>query len=675
MSGVLLGGGELRRIRAPWIVAGLVVGALARVVIPAGPPEKTHHVRLTIVATGKKNPAASASEVWVFGLFDADGDRLVAPTAFTRTGAWAVRDGVVVSHEHQPATLSWDGALPGAVELRLLSHPWSGVVRVESRGGTQRLDLYAPTEGVKRLRLVGGRPRAWWTQALLEGAMIVTLGALALVLLLWLASRPAKAPPAPVSRWAWAAFAVPCALVWTIYLLAFWPGAMTSDSFDQWAQIISGRFNDWHCFTHTAFLWLMTRVWMSPAPVVGAQIIALSAVTGWILARFSTLGMPRPLAWVLCGLFAVIPGTSIVLVLWKDVPHSIAVLALTMLVLDVVSSGGECLRRWSKLLLLGTVATLMALLRSNAPLAAFGTLALLVLGYRRQWRGLALTLALSVGVWWGLRQIVFPGLGVGPAAPKLTWWYAHQIAAQVAGGTPVTPEEKDVLRRMVPDRDGVLSYDPYRIDATVFDGHFRTGVLLEPGPLRRLWWTLLRRNPSVSVRHWVKASQSVWRVTHPPGMHLATIPLGRDGEGHMKTIFGGEILERIVPPALLRTGSVPVTSPMVPSLTMPVGTWLMASAVPAWSWLCWGSGLYLYVAIGGGVLAAVRTRTWTYLLVLAPVCLTALGLALFAVSSEFRFVSPIFMVGMLFGPFLLWVPRSPPASPDQNLAATSSTPQ
>jgi len=61
--------------------------------------------------------------------------------------------------------------------------------------------------------------------------------------------------------------------------------------------------------------------------------------------------------------------------------------------------------------------------------------------------------------------------------------------------------------------------------------------------------------------------------------------------------------------------------------------------------------------------------------VLAPVCLTALGLVLFAVSSEFRFLSPIFMVGMLFGPFLLWVPRSPPASPDQNLAATSSTPQ
>src|SRR5439155_2232823 len=330
------------------------------------------------------------------------------------------------------------------------------MVRVESRGGTRQLDLYAATERMKKLSLRGGRPRVWWEQALLETAMVVSLGVLALVLTLWLVSRPRKAPPTPVSRWAWAAFAVPCALIWTTYLLAFWPGAMTSDTFDQWAQIISGRFNDWHCFTHTAFLWLMTRIWMSPAPVVVVQIIALSAVTGWILARFCTLGMPAPMAWALSGLFAVIPGSSIVLVLWKDVPHSIAVLALTMLVLNVVSSGGECLRRWSSLLLLGIVATLMALLRSNAPLAAFGTLVLLLLGYRRQWRGLALTLALSIGVWWGLRQIVFPGLGVSPAAPKLPWWYAHQIAAQVASGTAVTSDEKEVLRRMVPDRDGAL---------------------------------------------------------------------------------------------------------------------------------------------------------------------------------------------------------------------------
>ena len=39
-----------------------------------------------------------------------------------------------------------------------------------------------------------------------------------------------------------------------------------------------------------------------------------------------------------------------------------------------------------------------------------------------------------------------------------------------------------------------------------------------------------------------------------------------------------------------------------------------------------------------------------------PAVLAFQGLLVFAVSSEFRFVAPIFMVGMLFGPFLLLVP-------------------
>jgi len=51
-----------------------------------------------------------------------------------------------------------------------------------------------------------------------------------------------------------------------------------------------------------------------------------------------------------------------------------------------------------------------------------------------------------------------------------------------------------------------------------------------------------------------------------------------------------------------------------------------------------------------------RTDSTLSLGLVALAGLTALGLLVFAVSSEFRFVAPIFMVGMLFGPFLLLVP-------------------
>jgi len=103
----------------------------------------------------------------------------------------------------------------------------------------------------------------------------------------------------------------------------------------------------------------------------------------------------------------------------------------------------------------------------------------------------------------------------------------------------------------------------------------------------------------------------------------------------------------------------PSTSPKIPVLVAPVSGWLIASGEPRWSWLFWGAPLFLYLAIAGALVCAVRTRTWAYLLVVAPCLLTALGLLVFAVSSEFRFVAPIFMVGMLFGPFLLLVPARP----------------
>ena len=100
----------------------------------------------------------------------------------------------------------------------------------------------------------------------------------------------------------------------------------------------------------------------------------------------------------------------------------------------------------------------------------------------------------------------------------------------------------------------------------------------------------------------------------------------------------------------------PSTNSKIPLLLAPVSGWLMASGEPRWSWLFWGAPLFLHLTIAGALVCAVRTQDWAYLLVVAPTVLTAIGLFAFAVSSEFRFVAPIFMVGILFGPFLLLVP-------------------
>ncbi|TMA48311.1 MAG: hypothetical protein E6J81_06085 [Deltaproteobacteria bacterium] len=644
------------RSQCRWAIASLAIGAVLRLVIPVCPAAWSTRHRLEVVATGERNEAAKATEVWTYGIFDDEGNCLVPPTTLERRGDWSLRGETIVSHGQQPAGLRWEGVLTRDLSLRLLSHPWSGVVEVAWDGRQRRLDLYADSDGIRSVRLPVRRSLSIPDRILLEACTVASLAFSVLVLGAWLVHRRGATVRPAASTWAWAGFAAPCLAVWALYLLVLWPGAMTSDTFDQWAQIITGHYSDWHCFTHTAFLWLVTRPAMSPALGVVVQIVALASVVGWVLARFRHWGMPAPMCWALAAAFALVPGNSLVVVLWKDVPHAIAVVALSMLLLEVVSSGGERLAQTRSLVALGSVAVLVALLRSNAPLAAFGTLALLVVVYPRHWRKLAATLALAVAAWAGLRQGLYPALGVTPAEPKLPWWYVHHIAAHVHARTLLSDEEHTLLVGMAPDIDGELAYTPYHIDATVFDGHFRTAVLRESEPLRKLWWALLERRPMVDLGHSLEASRFVWQVRQPHEMRLNTLPLGPDPEGHVTAIWGADALDRLLSVEDRHRVTPPSTSPKIPVLVAPVSGWLIASGEPRWSWLFWGAPLFLYLAIAGALVCAVRTRTWAYLLVVAPSLLTALGLLVFAVSSEFRFVAPIFMVGMLFGPFLLLIP-------------------
>jgi sterol desaturase/sphingolipid hydroxylase (fatty acid hydroxylase superfamily) len=113
---------------------------------------------LRITATGGRAPAALGTEVWVVGV-SVDGTPL-ALQSLEREGPWAERDGRLVSHEGQPATLSWRGPVYRALTLELVAHPYSGRAHVEWNGRVERLDLYDPRPGVRRVALVPALERS-----------------------------------------------------------------------------------------------------------------------------------------------------------------------------------------------------------------------------------------------------------------------------------------------------------------------------------------------------------------------------------------------------------------------------------------------------------------------------------------------------------------------------------
>jgi hypothetical protein len=52
-------------------------------------------------------------------------------------------------------------------------------------------------------------------------------------------------------------YSLPIFFIWSIYLLAFYPGMMSADSFNQWNQVLTGVYVNHHPVFHTLLIWLV----------------------------------------------------------------------------------------------------------------------------------------------------------------------------------------------------------------------------------------------------------------------------------------------------------------------------------------------------------------------------------------------------------------------------------
>lgn len=630
-------------LRRATVLLSLAAGTWLTIAIPVPPPPAPPAPHeLEIIALGERHPAAHASEVWVLGLFGPDGVRQ-PDDAFAHAGTWVPREGALLSYHDQPDTLTWRGRLTGDATLRLITHPWSGRVRITWDGQSQELDLYAPASTSCELRLSSQPDQTIAARVVRElgrAADSLTLGLTLLFISAGLLARRSWPTPAP-GRCATLRYAAPCAAVWTVNLVAYWPALMSPDSVHQWHQVVTGQFSDWHPAIHTLTNWLLTRIWLSPAAVALVQVLVGSLVVGLVLSRLRGLGLPRWLAVVLALVCALTPANGVLMItLWKDVPFSIAMLGFTLLLVQIVASNGAWLARPHRWLVLGLVAAAASLYRHNGFPIAVATLTLSALLGRRTWRHLAASLGLMIVLVLGVRGPLYQALRVTPASVAgWVWPCWHHIGAHVAAGTALREGDRELLHRIRPD--GIWHYRPDCVDPLVFDGHTDNRLLQEhryevAALSARLAW----HRPRVLFRHIASVGVLAWRLAVPPGTYFGT---------HVVALPEGQ-LHGIAP-----NSSGLASDPPWPGLTRRMATWLQWSGENRVSLaLLWRPATYLYLAVAGTLIAAGRARRAQWLLVLVPVGLNTLLIALIAPGQDFRFLYSTFLVGLLIGPYLLW---------------------
>jgi len=435
-------------------------------------------------------------------------------------------------------------------------------------------------------------------------------------------------------------FAIPF-ITGLIYLFSFYPGLLTFDSIYQWDQISQFAFTDWHPAYHTILIWLVTRIYYSPATFALCQIILFSGVIAYGLRVLQNLGVPTALLILLDIGISVVPINGIMeITLWKDIFYSIFVLWLSIILLQIILSGGDWLARSRNWILLGLVAANISLLRHNGLPVAFGTLLIVLLVFtRRKETFLALTISiLYIGMITGpvynffrVNRTFTQGTGVT---------LVHPIAAYVNAGVSFTADETAYLNRIFPlDENNKWPYSCY--DATVL---FYKGVNFRPvndDPIfaLRLLSRITLEDPSVLIKHFACLSSFVWQLPQPKDLYLETVIL------QSQTLDSYPQWQKYAQVINPRSKLPDVKDNIIKAIEKyySIDTSLVAMR-PA---------IYLYILTTAVLAYVLRAKKPLFVLVLFPAFTQSLIIAFFAQLQALRYQYPVYLISMLFAiPFL-----------------------
>jgi|GEM_PF-5624400 len=472
-------------------------------------------------------------------------------------------------------------------------------------------------------------------KAILFIADVVSLGSLLLLITLYVVVKEKREvlKPLAVEKWLIAG-ALGWIIIWSLYLIAFFPGMMSADTIDQWKQITTRNFFDWHPAFHTLTMWLITRVWFSPASVAVVQIFLLSLVLIYLLNTLKSLGVSNWGIIVSVVLIAATPLTAtMAITLYKDVFYTTAFVLFSAFLVKVVTSEGVWLEQRGMSMWFGLVGALVSLFRHNGIYVVFGTFLVLIFSYPKIIRAIVRAGFLTIILYAGVRGPLYEWLDVDREMTVLkTSPFLFQVAAHIDAGTSLRPDQIQYLNEIWPSSIKV-PYVCNNINPIQFGGILNTApIIASPERLMDIFWTTLLKDPKVNFRNITCQSSLVWRISYPPNKSYATVPLYGEG-GTLITM----------PPNDLGLA----LSPLFPDLTSSMADFLFKSMRAKLSWLIWRPAIWLYISIFSFFLTALRLRSWRCLLVIFPLIVHSAIVFLVTLAPFLRYQYPACLMGLV----------------------------
>jgi hypothetical protein len=440
-------------------------------------------------------------------------------------------------------------------------------------------------------------------------------------------------------------YALPCIAIWAVYLVAFWPGLMSPDSIAQWDQVLQTSFSNNYPAFHTLTNWLITRIWLSPAAVAVAQIIALACVFSLTIHELELWGVGPRIRALVTAVFCLSPVNGmLVITLWKDIPYTSAMLGLFMVVLRMVRTEGRWLQTAPGMVTLWLVLLLVSLFRHNGVLMVGLFLVFMLI----VWRTVCFKQLLRVSVRWILVFIiitvpVYRLIGVAPMAKFFARQnLMHQIGAMIHHGVIESRSDLSFLALIQPIDGWVKYYNCYSLNVLVYNEHVQHQFLeSHADQLVDIWKRSILRHLDVVWEHQKCVTSLLWQITEP-----------QSREGRLYTTE----LKIVENDFNLQTQSL---WPRVHDIIYYV---VNLSHSPNLIWFLWRPAFYLYGLLLCVCLAAIRRKNISILQVALPAVLNSIVWLAVITTQDFRFQYPVYVMALI-APALLFVPQQP--SPSQ----------
>lgn len=303
-----------------------------------------------------------------------------------------------------------------------------------------------------------------------------------------------------------------------IYFWAFYPGILVIDSVNQWQQAHSTFFNDWHPVMMTWIILLTTKVWDNPAAFVIVQFTLASAIVGYVVYIFRSLGVNRWLViagWLFLSLFPMDALYSVII--WKDTLYCYFLLWLTTMLVLVIHSKGVWLKSYAHLIGLYLSIAGLIFFRHNGWPVLLVTIVIFPFFFRKNyWRMYGVFIAAAV-TFLIVTGPIFSYYHVYPADKTESLGIPiQQIGGIIKNNGKMSPSQKSFFNRIFPAKEWKRAYQPSQVDPVKFHKGFnKTPIRTHPISFAENWASIVLQNPKQATSAFLSMEQLVYKLNVP----------------------------------------------------------------------------------------------------------------------------------------------------------------